>query len=364
MPAAELADSDGGKKITMIVVFTNGCFDLLHPGHVDLLRRARGLGDRLIVGINSDRSVRAIKGPGRPVQSEPERVAVLSALRSVDQVLVFDEPTPVRLIEEIKPDVLVKGGDWPVDQIVGAESVLRRGGRVESLPLLPGHSTSALLDRLRLGHLTENTAPESLTVLAGLRESIAVKQALLTQCGDAIQSSARLLREALHDGHKILLFGNGGSAADAQHIAAELVGRYRLERRPLPALALTTDTSALTAIGNDYGFEGIFARQLDALAQPGDAAVGISTSGNSPNVISAIMTARSLGCVTVGLTGATGKRLSGLCDAAVLVPSTVTARIQECHITIGHLWAEAVESVALEIKEMRNPGMKNALSAD
>ena len=214
----------------MIVVFTNGCFDLLHPGHVDLLRRARALGDRLIVGINSDRSVRAIKGPGRPVQSEPERVAVLSALRSVDQVLVFDDPTPALLIEEIKPDVLVKGGDWPVDQIVGAESVLRRGGRVESLPLLPGHSTSALLDRVRGAHLAANTAPESLTVLAGLQESIAVKQALLTQCSDAIQSSARLLRQALRDGHKILLFGNGGSAADAQHIAAELVGRYRLER--------------------------------------------------------------------------------------------------------------------------------------
>jgi D-sedoheptulose 7-phosphate isomerase len=347
----------------MIVVFTNGCFDLLHPGHVDLLRRARALGDRLVVGINSDRSVRAIKGPGRPVQSAPERVAVLSALRSVDQVLVFDEPTPALLIEEIQPDVLVKGGDWPVDQIVGAESVLRRGGRVESLPLLPGHSTSALLDRLRGAHPAENTVPESLTVLAGLRESIAVKQALLTQCGDAIHNSARLLRQALRDGHKILLFGNGGSAADAQHIAAELVGRYRLERRALPALALTTDSSALTAIGNDYGFEGIFARQLDALAQPGDAAVGISTSGNSPNVLSAMMTARSRGCVTVGLTGAAGRRLAGLCDAAVLVPSAVTARIQECHITIGHLWTEAVESVALEMKEMKNLEMNCAVSA-
>ena len=174
---------------------------------------------------------------------------------------------------------------------------------------------------------------------------------------------ADAVSKSLKAGGKVLICGNGGSAADAQHIAAELVGRYRLERRPLPALALTTDTSALTAIGNDYGFEGIFARQLDALAQPGDAAVGISTSGNSPNVLSAIMTARSRGCVTVGLTGATGKRLAGLCDAAVLVPSVVTARIQECHITIGHLWAEAVESVALEIKEMKNLEMKNAVSA-
>jgi len=359
----------------MAVVFTNGCFDLLHPGHVDLLRRARALGDRLIVGLNSDGSVRAIKGPGRPVQLAQERVAVLSALRCVDQVQVFEEPTPALLIEEIKPDVLVKGGDWPVDQIVGAESVLRRGGRVVSLPLLPGHSTSAILDRLMGARqagsgLEKNAATEPFTLLGGLRESIAVKQALLTQCGDAIQASARLLREALRNGRKVLLFGNGGSAADAQHIAAELVGRYCLERGPLPALALTTDTSALTAIGNDYGFECVFARQLEALAQPGDVAVGISTSGNSLNVISAIMTARRRGCVTVGLTGAAGKRLSGLCDAAVLVPSTVTARIQECHITIGHLWAEAVESVAPEMKEVKemkeieNQEMKNAVSAD
>ena len=338
----------------MTVVFTNGCFDLLHPGHVDLLRRARALGDRLIVGLNSDRSVRAIKGPGRPVQSEQERLAVLCALRYIDQVIVFDEPTPAHLVEEIKPDVLVKGGDWPVDQIVGAESVLRRGGRVESLPLLPGHSTSALLDRLMGSRQVENTGTRPRAVLAGLLESIAVKQALLSECGDAIETSARLLTEALRDGHKILLFGNGGSAADAQHIAAELVGRYRLERRPLPALALTTDTSALTAIGNDYGFDEIFARQLDALAQPGDVAVGISTSGHSPNVISAIRTAHNRGCGTVALTGARGKRLAGLCDAAVLVPSEVIARIQECHITIGHLWAEAIESVAME--------MSNAIS--
>ena len=338
----------------MTVVFTNGCFDLLHPGHVDLLRRARALGDRLIVGINSDRSVRALKGPRRPVQSEQERVAVLSALRYIDQVIVFDEPTPARLIEEIQPDVLVKGGDWPVDQIVGARSVLRRGGRVESLPLLPGHSTSVLLDRLMGSRQVENTGTWPRAVLAGLLESIAVKQALLSECGDAIQTSARLLTEALRGGQKVLLFGNGGSAADAQHIAAELVGRYRLERRPLPALALTTDTSALTAIGNDYGFDEIFARQLDALAQPGDVAVGISTSGHSPNVISAIMTARHCGCVTVGLTGARGTHLAGLCDAAVLVPSEVTARIQECHITIGHLWTDAIESVA--------PEMRHALS--
>ena len=132
----------------MKLVFTNGCFDLLHPGHVDFLTRARQLGDRLVVGINSDASVRSIKGPGRPLIQQDHRAAMLLALKVVDDVVIFDEPTPARLIAELSPDVLVKGGDWPVDQIVGADFVLARGGKVHSLPLLPGYSTTALIDRL------------------------------------------------------------------------------------------------------------------------------------------------------------------------------------------------------------------------
>jgi D-sedoheptulose 7-phosphate isomerase len=140
-----------------------------------------------------------------------------------------------------------------------------------------------------------------------------------------------------------LLFGNGGSAAEAQHIAAELVGRFQRERRALPALALTADTSALTALGNDYGWERVFARQLEALANPGDAVVALSTSGASANVLAGVTTARARKCVVLGITGARGTRLAGLCDAAVLVPSTETARIQEASLTIGHLWCEIVD---------------------
>jgi D-sedoheptulose 7-phosphate isomerase len=337
----------------MVTVFTNGCFDLLHPGHVDLLRRARELGDRLVVGINSDRSVHAIKGPGRPVQSEQERAAVLRALRYVDEVIVFDEPTPARLIEELQPDVLVKGGDWPVEQIVGADFVLRRGGRVLSLPLLPGYSTTALLER-RQGTMAE--APRRAgDALGGLEESIAVKQALLANCGESIAAAAQMIVGALQAGRKVLVFGNGGSAADAQHLAAELVGRYQLERGGLPAIALTTDTSALTAIANDYGFEAVFARQVEALAQAGDVAIGISTSGNSPNVLAGIMAARARGCATIGLTASGGKKLASICDLAVLAPSTTVARIQECHITIAHAWCEAVD---------RAYSQSHAISAD
>jgi D-glycero-beta-D-manno-heptose 1-phosphate adenylyltransferase len=131
------------------VVFTNGCFDLLHPGHVDLLVRAKSLGDVLVVGINSDGSVRRLKGGGRPVVGQEDRAYVLSALESVDYVVLFDQDTPLELITLVQPDVLVKGGDWPVERIVGREAVLARGGEVHSLVLLPGYSTTELIERIR-----------------------------------------------------------------------------------------------------------------------------------------------------------------------------------------------------------------------
>lgn len=172
--------------------------------------------------------------------------------------------------------------------------------------------------------------------------SIAVKQAL---AGDL--RSCLLVTEVLIDayrrGRKLLLFGNGGSAADAQHIAAEFLGRFRLERRAMPAVALTVNTSALTAIGNDYAFESVFARQLEAMAGPGDVAVGISTSGNARNVIEGLRAARRCGVVSVALTGRAGGLLAQEAEYAVRVPSDDTARIQEAHILIGHVWSEAVE---------------------
>jgi len=144
-------------------------------------------------------------------------------------------------------------------------------------------------------------------------------------------------------GKKVLLFGNGGSAADAQHIAAELVGKYYIDRRPLPAEALTVNTSSLTAIGNDYAFERIFARQVEALGNPGDVAIRISTSGNSPNVIEAIRAAKKKGMSTIGLTGAEGGRLKNEVDYCICVTSKDTPRIQEAHILIGHIWCELIE---------------------
>ena len=329
----------------MKLVFTNGCFDLLHPGHVDLLTRARALGDRLVVGLNSDTSVRSIKGPGRPLMSQDDRAAMLRALRPVDEVVVFDEPTPARLIAELKPNVLVKGGDWSTEQIVGADLVLARGGTVHSLPLVPGYSTTALVERLRDAPAAGATGRSIVDIAVGaFADHEEVMRAAVEQCGGAIEDAGRAIIAALTAGHRLLLCGNGGSAADAEHIATEFVARFESDRRPYPAIALGGATAMLTALANDYGYDQVFARQVAALAQAGDVLVAISASGSSPNVLAAVMAARTAGVTAVALTGAAGSRLAGLCDIAVMVPSKRVARIQEAHAVIGHIWAEMLDA--------------------
>lgn len=182
---------------------------------------------------------------------------------------------------------------------------------------------------------------------SSLREHLDAIQSLLDSKLHEIEQAGLLICRTLREGNKILICGNGGSAADAQHIAAELVGRYEQERRSFPAIALTTDTSALTALSNDYGYEQVFARQLQGLAVAGDLLIAISTSGNSPNVIKAAEQARALGCKVIGLTGCTGEPLAMHCDLAIVVPSNRTSRVQEAHITIGHLWCEMVDLLAV-----------------
>jgi len=186
----------------------------------------------------------------------------------------------------------------------------------------------------------------SLTLLTrSLEEHLQTLRTLLESGLADIEGSGRVICDALAAGYKVLICGNGGSAADAQHIAAELVGRYEAQRRPFPAIALTTDTSALTALSNDYGFEEVFARQVRALAQQGDVLVAISTSGKSPNIVRAAEAARSLGCTVIGLTGQFAEPLSDYCFITVRVLSERTARVQEGHITIGHLWCEMVDEI-------------------
>ncbi len=165
----------------------------------------------------------------------------------------------------------------------------------------------------------------------------------LRQQQGTLEALARKITEAVMDGKKVLWFGNGGSAADAQHLAAEFVGRFRRERRPLASIALTTDTSILTSIGNDYGYDQVFSRQVLALAEPGDVVVGISTSGNSRNVVEALEAARERGAYVVAMTGAGGGKMAALADATVCVPTDDTARVQEGHILCGHMLCDWVE---------------------
>lgn len=180
-------------------------------------------------------------------------------------------------------------------------------------------------------------------VLTAFADSANVKQQFAREHADRIVEVATLIATAFRNGNKVLLFGNGGSSTDAAHIAAEFVGRYQRDRVPLPAIALATDIAAITCIANDYGYEELFARQVRAHGRRGDIAIGISTSGNSPNVLKGIAAARECGLTTVAWTGATGSQLAGLVDYAFVVPSTVTSRIQESHITLGHVLCELVE---------------------
>ena len=180
-------------------------------------------------------------------------------------------------------------------------------------------------------------------VLTAFADSARIKQQFAHDHADRIVQVATLIAKAFHNGNKVLLFGNGGSSTDAAHIAAEFVGRYKRERVPLPAIALATDIAAITCIANDYGYEELFARQVRAHGRPGDIAIGISTSGNSPNVLKGVEAARDCGLTTIAWTGANGGKLAGLVDYTFIVPSTVTSRIQESHITLGHVLCELVE---------------------
>src|SRR5580692_8996585 len=197
----------------------------------------------------------------------------------------------------------------------------------------------------RVGGWMKQTVDFEGRVNRSIQASIAVKQRLLGSA-EVVATVARVsevLVAALDRGNKVLLFGNGGSAGDAQHIAAEFVGRFAFDRPALPALALSVNTSCVTAIGNDYGFDLVFSRQLEALGRKGDVAIGISTSGNSPNVLCGMSTSRRLGLHTVAFTGHSGGKIQGVVDHCLCAPSNDTPRIQECHILMGHIISELVE---------------------
>ena len=180
-------------------------------------------------------------------------------------------------------------------------------------------------------------------LLQHVQDSIDLKRSFFEREAEHILAQAADMAERLRRGCRILVCGNGGSAADAQHFAAELSGRYVKERRALAGIALSVDTSALTAIGNDYGYERVFSRQIEALGQPGDVFLGISTSGNSPNILCALQQCRTMGIHSMGFTGATGGKMKDLCDAIVMVPSKITQNIQEAHLMLEHILCGLIE---------------------
>ena len=195
---------------------------------------------------------------------------------------------------------------------------------------------------------TNHAQAMSASIAAHIEASMATKQRVLEGDTAVLGEIAQIVIEALRRGNKVLFFGNGGSAADSQHLAAELIGRFRRERAALPALALTTDSSILTALANDYSYDIVFSRQLQAFGRAGDVALGITTSGNSANVLRAMETARALGMKTIGFTGESGGKLKGLVDVCFCVPSRETSHIQEMHITVGHAVCEMIERELFE----------------
>jgi len=193
--------------------------------------------------------------------------------------------------------------------------------------------------------------PNAMQISAYFARHAQVVESTVLQLTPQIARCAELLAAALAAGHKILIAGNGGSAADAQHFAAELVGRFLMERRGLPALALTTDSSILTAVANDYGFEQVFSRQVEALANPGDVVIGISTSGNSANILAALVAARQCGCTTIGLLGRDGGAIAARVDLPLIVGCPETPHIQEMHVTIIHLLCQLIEAQLFDQSE-------------
>ena len=337
------------------IVTTNGCFDFIHPGHVAFLNQARSLGDVLVVLLNSDVSVRALKGPTRPILNQDERAAILLGLRSVDFVVLFDNLLPIETLAQIRPQIHCKASDYAASDLPEAAVIEQHGGTTKILPHVSGYSSSQMVERVLRNSATVMGPQANLNgdsadaVFRLLIDGSNILRQTAWKLRNSLVTAADMIVGALRSNHKLLVCGNGGSAADAQHFAAELVGRYRADRQALPAIALTVDTSILTAVANDYGFDEVFSRQIEALGTAGDVLLAISTSGRSANVLNAVETAKRLGMRTIGLSGSDDSPLSQRVELSLQVASTETSLIQQSHIAVLHGICGLVE------KEMFGP---------
>jgi D-sedoheptulose 7-phosphate isomerase len=340
------------------VVTVSGCFDLLHSEHIRFLETARSLGDLLIVGLNSDASVRQLKGIGRPVLKQDERAMILLALRAVDYVVIFDDLLPIAFLQKICPDIYCKTKGNIEDSVPESELLQSYGGELRILPFNDDYSILDLINSSEnqitsVELLGNNQLTAEQRVITELLQGSNLLRQIADCLSDDITNVAKHILAALCANGKIMLCGNGGSAADAQHFAAELIGRFRRERPSLPAIALTVDPSILTGLANDYGFEQLFARQVQALGRPEDVLIAISTSGDSLNVLAAVRAASVRGIKTIGLTGARRGTLAELVDCNLTIPSNNTALIQQGHIAILHIICELVEGGLGECSALR-----------
>lgn len=330
------AHRSAGRKI----VTTNGCFDVIHAGHLSLLEGARALGDVLVVGINSDASVRRLKGADRPKMNAADRVRLLSALRPVDHVVVFDDDLPLAFLERVRPQVHVKGGDYDGEHLPETALVKAQGGVVRILPLLEGRASSVAM-------VPDGVAASSAgrpLLLDCLRWANVVRQTGY-RLAERIAAEGAELHQRLAAGRQILVAGNGGSACDADHLAAELIGRFRRTRDGAPVISLVSGPGVLTSLSNDHGYDQVFARQVVAFGRPGDALIVISTSGKSPNVLAALEVAQARGLRSVLLTGQSGGPARALADVVFDIPSDDTVEIQQGHRAVIHALCERIDGL-------------------
>lgn len=330
------------------IVTTNGCFDILHAGHLTLLERARAFGDVLIVGINSDASVRRLKGADRPKMSEADRVRLLSALEPVDHVVVFDDDLPLQFLDEVRPHVHVKGGDYDADKMPETNLVRKNGGEVRVIPLVEGRSSSLAAAHIRADANSALGDPAAREILMEhLRWSNIVRQTGYT-LSEKIAAEATRMYQILARGNRILVCGNGGSACDADHFAAEMIGRFRRTRDGVPVISLVSGAGILTSLANDFGYADIFRRQLVALGSKGDLLLAVTTSGKSENILRALSEARERGIFTVLLTGKSGGPARALADVVLDIPSDDTVDIQQGHRAVIHAICGRVDQLLAE----------------
>ena len=321
-----------GKKI----VFTNGCFDIVHLGHLKLLQKWKELGI-VILGLNSDHSIKSIKGETRPINDIKYRIEFLSCLEYVDYIIIFDEDTPINLINIIAPDYLIKGGDYKIEEIVGREYVMSYGGRVLTFDFNIKQSTTNIIKNTFIENQYEKMIMARKKIYEEIFKDVSFRK--------SIMSALNILKTTFLKNGKAIIAGNGGSAEQANHFATELLGHFKNTTKRLPAISISSNAPLITALANDFSFDDIFKINVSTIAQQNDCLVFLSTSGNSINIKNAIYEANKYGIKTILLSSINvNSEIENQCDCVIKVCSKETDIIQEVHLFIIHYLSEILKN--------------------